>query len=189
MTCSCLPGSNLLPDIKEWQKSKDFQLSQSILQTWRLRPESGSNLPPSFRLPGKGALSWAGPGAACSVLDSSTSGLGEVTETKPIEICNPIPKLTGQCAGPKPPASSSSSRGAPLPPRGCSSSVFIPSRQGPAGSGKATSGTAQLWWRNSRAAPQWPSAWESTEVFLSPPPCSSQQLGPNSCEKSPGGNV
>lgn len=136
MTCSCLPGSNLLPDIKEWQKRKDFQLSQSILQTWRLRPESGSNLPPSFRLPGKRVLSWAGPGAACSVLDSSTSGLGEVIETKPIEICNPIPKLTGQCAGPKPPASSSSSRGAPLPLGGAAPPCLSPADRGQQGLGK-----------------------------------------------------
>lgn len=69
---------------------------------WCLRPELGSNLAPSFRLLGRGALSWAGPGAACSVLDSSTSCLGEVTETKAIEICNLIPRPTGRVQAPKP---------------------------------------------------------------------------------------
>ena len=61
-------------------------------------------------------------------------------------------------------------RASPPPPElGGKGDMFIPSRYGPAGSGKAMSAAAQLCWRNSRAAPWWPSAWESAEVFLSLP--------------------
>lgn len=117
-------------------------------------------------------------------------GWGELSPRQvlgpPILFCSPAPDTLGEIIGSKlifqvrklrpgiAPRESSSSQGSPLILEcrvevGGRGAMFIPRRQRPAGSGKATSGSPQLWWKNSRAAPWWPSAWESSEAFLSPP--------------------